>query len=368
MPADARTVRITTGLRAASQSIAWIGAAAGVFARHGLRVSFPRLEVGGPDSASGLMRGAWDFAQTGTVPIAEAVLNGGDGVVVLRNTAPHDEIVIAARPGITTLDELAGRKVGVLTDAWSGQAGVIVRRAIERAGARATYLGLGTYRGIHAALAAGEIDAGALPIDVRFVGDGTEGWTMFEASALPSVFATTRRMITVDRGRVLDVMRGVLEAIHLFKTRADIVVPLLQDFVGCSDRGAVERLRDHQAPLFPALPRPGLAAGLQEIRDVFVGRYPAARDLQEADIVDASLIEEIARSGFVEGLYGKKVIAAEAAQGPSVLNQPAFALRATAGSLRPWKSVAMSCAWRGLARQPKPRRGVGWWSRGGSNP
>jgi ABC-type nitrate/sulfonate/bicarbonate transport system substrate-binding protein len=311
MPADARTVRITTGLRAASQSIAWIGAAAGIFARHGLRVSFPRLEVGGPDSASGLMRGAWDFAQTGTVPIAEAVLNGGDAVVVLRNTAPHDEIVIAARPGIATLGGLAGRKVGVLTDAWSGQAGVIVRRAIERAGARAIYLGLGTYRGIHAALAAGEVDAGALPIDVRFLGGGTEGWTMFEAPALgvPSVFATTRRMIAADRGCVLDVMRGVLEAIHLFKTRADIVVPLLQELVGCTDRRAVERLRDHHAPLFPALPRPDLAAGLQEIRDLFVGRYPAARDLQEADIVDGSLIEEIARSGFVEGLYGKKVVA-----------------------------------------------------------
>ncbi len=308
MPDEPTTVRITTGLRAASQSIAWIGASAGIFARHGLRVSFPRLEVGGPDSAAGLMGGAWDFAQTGTVPIAEAVLTGGDAVIVLCNTASPDEIVIAARRGITTLGELEGRRVGVLTDAWSGQAGVIVRRAIEHAGARAIYLGLGTYRAIRAALAAGEIDAGALPVDVRCLGH-PDGWTIFTVAALgvASVFATTRRMIAADRALVLAVTRGILATIHLFKTRGDVVVPLLQDFVGCTDRGAAERLREHYAPLFPVLPRPALAAGLPEIRDLFVDRYPAARDLQEADIVDASLIEEIARSGFVEELYGRKV-------------------------------------------------------------
>ena len=121
------------------------------------------------------------------------------------------------------------------------------------------------------------------------------------------MLAATRRLVAVDRGRVLEAMRRVLEAIHLFKTRPDIVVPLLQDFVGCADRGAVARLRDHYAPVFPALPRPTLAAGLPEIRALFAGRYPAARDLREADIVDASLIEEIARSGFVEELYGGKV-------------------------------------------------------------
>jgi hypothetical protein len=128
--------------------------------------------------------------------------------------------------------------------------------------------------------------------------------SVLTALTVPSVFATTRRMIAADRGCVLDAMRGVIETIHLFKTRADIVVPLLQELVGCTDRRAVERLRDHHAPLFPALPRPDLAAGLQEIRDLFVGRYPAARELREADIVDASLIEEIERSGFVEELYG----------------------------------------------------------------
>jgi len=115
-------------------------------------VTFPGLEVGGPESIAGLLRGDWDFAQTGTVPVAEAVLNGGDAVILLRDSIRHDNIVIMTRPGITGLDQLSGRKVGVLTDAYSGQTGVIARLAVERAGAAARYVGLGTYRAIFAAL------------------------------------------------------------------------------------------------------------------------------------------------------------------------------------------------------------------------
>src|SRR5690348_10444449 len=67
-------VRIATGLRAATQSIAWVGARIGCFEKYGLNVTFPRLEVGGLECVAGLLRGDWDFAHTGAVPIAEAVL------------------------------------------------------------------------------------------------------------------------------------------------------------------------------------------------------------------------------------------------------------------------------------------------------
>src|SRR3954464_14482662 len=79
-------VRIATGVGSANQCIARIGARTGAFAQQGLNVTFPRLEVGGPESVTGLLRGDWDFAQTGTVPVAEAVLNGRDAVILLRDS------------------------------------------------------------------------------------------------------------------------------------------------------------------------------------------------------------------------------------------------------------------------------------------
>jgi ABC-type nitrate/sulfonate/bicarbonate transport system substrate-binding protein len=298
-------LRMTMGLRATVQSIPWIGAEAGIFRKHGLLVEFPALEVGGPESAAGLVRGDWEFSQTGTVPIVEEVLKGNDPVILVRNALPHVGIFVMTRREFTGLQQLDGRKVGVLTNATSGQAGINTRLAIERAGATARYLGLGTFQKIYAALAAGEIDAGALPVDLRFLGETEHGWHAFPSAGLglPSILATTRRHVRENRDLALSVVRGVAETIHLFKTRPDTVVPLLQRFMNFKDRRAAEALHAFYVSLFPATPRPDLSSGIQTLRDLFAPRYPAATNLQETDIVDPSIIDEVERSGFIERLY-----------------------------------------------------------------
>jgi ABC-type nitrate/sulfonate/bicarbonate transport system substrate-binding protein len=310
LPSDARgaeraEVRMATGLRATAQSIAWIGTEAGIFRKHDLEVTFAKLEVGGPETTAGLTRGDWDFAQTGTVPIAEAVLKGDDPVILLRNHVPSVGIIIKTRRELSGLDQLAGKTVGVLTDAYSGQTGVITRLAIEKAGATATYRGLGTYQNIYAALIASEIDAGALPIDYRFVGQAQYGWNVFDTSVfgVPSIFATRRKTIAERRDVALRMVRGFVESIHLFKTRPDIVVPLLQRFLGFDDRKAVEDLQAYYVSLFPKVPRPDLSGGMEEIRTLFAKRYPAAQNLQEKDIADSTIIDEVERSGFIDLLY-----------------------------------------------------------------
>jgi len=221
-------VRMTMGLRATVQSIPWIGTEAGIFRKHGLLVEFPALEVGGLESAAGLIRGDWEFSQTGTVPVVEEVLKGNDPVILLRNALPHVGIFVMTRREFTSLQQLDGRKVGVLTNATSGQAGINTRLAVEQAGATASYVGLGTFQNIYAALAAGEIDAGAMPVDLRFLGETEHGWYAFPTSGLglPSILATTRRRVREDGKLVLTVVRAVVETIHVFKTRPDIVVPL----------------------------------------------------------------------------------------------------------------------------------------------
>jgi len=249
-------IKMATGLRATVQSIVWIGTEAGIFRKHGVDVGFVKLEVGGPPSAEGLLRDDWTFVQTGTVPIVEAVLQGKDAVILLRNHVPLATNLIKARREITSLSQLNGKKVGVLTDVYSGQTGVITRLAIEKAGATANYVGLGTFENIYAALVAGEIDAGALQIDYRFVGQQQYGWNVFDTEdfGVPSIFAATRKTIAVDRESALAMVRGFVETIHLFKTNPDIVVPLLQTFLHFSERKAVEDLRAYFAPLLPAVP------------------------------------------------------------------------------------------------------------------
>ena len=306
MAADTK-VRMTSGLRDAAHSISWLGAEAGIFKKRELDVSHPVVEMGAPEVAAGLMRGDLEFCTFGILPVAESFLNGGDAVALLRSTFRHEDKFVATRREHTTLGHLAGKQVGLISDAYSGQSGVQTRLTVEKAGVTATYVRLGTFENIYAALAKGDIDAGVLPIHMRFSGERLYGWNIFEITGLeadvPTVFATTRKLIGSNRDLVMRVMRGYVETIHAFKTQPDVFVPVLQRFLNISDRKVVEDLHKFYVPLFPQAPRVSLSGGMQAIRDTLSKKYPSAQKLQESDISDSSFIDELEQSGFIQRLY-----------------------------------------------------------------
>ncbi|MGB7259348.1 MAG: ABC transporter substrate-binding protein [Pseudolabrys sp.] len=297
-----RRVRVATGLLATWQSTAWLGAEAGLFKKRGVEMTFPAIAVGGPQAATGVIHGDWEFAHTGTLPVAEEVLKGNDIVILATPTSEFSNSFVMTRKEITQLAQLAGKKVGVLTQ--TGQTSVAARITVEKAGATATYVPLGKFNRIYAALAAGEIDAGALPIDLRFTGQLRYGWNAFPINEFgtPSIFASTRRLIASNRALVMDVMQGFVETIHLFKTRPDIVVPLLQRYLNIEDRKAVEELHAFHVPVFQKIPRPSFP-GMQTLRELLAKKYPNAASLKESDIADSSFIDELERNGFIDRLY-----------------------------------------------------------------
>jgi ABC-type nitrate/sulfonate/bicarbonate transport system substrate-binding protein len=301
-PTASQPVRVATGLLATWQSTAWLGAEAGLFKKRGIDMTFPAIAVGGPEAAAGLIRGDWEFAHTGSVPVAEEVLKGRDVVILAMPTTDFPKSFVMTRKEITGLAQLDGKKVGVLTE--TGQTSVATRLTVEKAGATAKYLPLIKFDRIYAALASGEIDAGALPIDLRFVGQVRYGWNAFPMDSFdaPSIFASTRKLVASNRELAMNVMQGFVETIHLFKTRPDVVVPLLQRYVKIEDRKAAEELYAFHVPVFQKIPRPSFP-GIQALREFLVAKYPAAMSLKESDIADSSFIDELERSGFIDRLY-----------------------------------------------------------------
>jgi ABC-type nitrate/sulfonate/bicarbonate transport system substrate-binding protein len=297
-----RQVRVATGLLAMWQSTAWLGAEAGIFRNRQIEMSLTGVAIGGPQAAAGLIRGDYEFAHTGVLPVAEEVLKGNDIVILATPTIEFPNQFIMTRHEIVELAGLAGKRVGVLSE--TGQTSVATRIAIEKAGAVATYAPLVRFDRIYAALAAGEIEAGVLPVDLRFVGANRYGWNAFPVYEFgtPSIFASTRKLIASDRELVMNVMRGFVETIHLFKTRPDIVVPLLQRYLNIEDRKTADALYDYHLPVFQQVPRPALG-GLQNVRDVLAAKYAGATSLKETDIADSSFIDELERDGFIDRLY-----------------------------------------------------------------
>ena len=192
-------VRIVTGLRATNQSLGWIGTEAGIFKRLGLEVAFPKLETGGPEAAAGLIRGDWEFAETGSSPLIQGVLDGHDTVILLTPTAPSPTgtTIILARPGISEPSQLNGMRIGVLTE--SGQTTISLHVSLRTWDVTATLIPLGTFGKIYAALGSGGIDAGTLPFDYRFLGPREFGLNVIETPSTgfsPAAVGGTRRLIT----------------------------------------------------------------------------------------------------------------------------------------------------------------------------
>ena len=130
------------------------------------------------------------------------------------------------------------------------------------------------------------------------------GWNAFPINEFgtPSIFASTRKLIASDRALVMDVMQGFVEAIHLFKTRPDIVVPLLQRYLNIDDRKTAEERYTFHVPVFQKVPRPSFP-GMQTLRELLATKYSAAAALKESDIADSSFIDELERNGFIDRLY-----------------------------------------------------------------
>jgi ABC-type nitrate/sulfonate/bicarbonate transport system substrate-binding protein len=303
-PAAIESVRITTGIRATLQSLGWLGTQTGVFRRLGIDVTFPGIEVGGPQAASGLCNGDWEFCETGMLPAAEQVLNGHDAVILLAPARPHVSGYIVARRDIEAPAALADKRIGVLTE--TGQFAIATQLMLRKWGVTATLVPLGSFQTIYAALRAGSIDAAYFTLDYRVRAERELGANAFAgpASLGNQVLATTRRLIGRAPDLVARIVRGYVETIHWFKTERATVVPLLQEFLQFSDPRSVEDIYDFFVPTFQEVPRP-TKEGIRALLEPLVAKYPGAQTLTPSQVTDASFLDELEASGFIAQLYHK---------------------------------------------------------------
>ena len=303
-PAATETVRIATGIRATLQSLGWLGTQTGVFRRLGIDVTFPGIEVGGPQAAAGLCDGDWEFCETGMLPAVEQVLNGHDTVILLTPARPHVSGYIVARRDIEEPAALADKRIGVLTE--TGQFAIATQIMLRRWGVAATLVPLGSFQTIYVALRAGSIDAAYLTLDHRMRAERELGVNAFAGPAFlgNQVLATTRRLIGSTPDLVARIVRGYVETIHWFKTERAAVIPLLQKFLQFPDPRSVEDIYNFYMPAFQEVPRP-TENGIRALVEQLVAKYPAAETLTPSQVADTSFLDELEKNGFIARLYQK---------------------------------------------------------------
>lgn len=135
----------------------------GLFAKHGLKIVYKRM--GGVDKATAaVLEGAADLAITPPEGAVASRVNGGELRIVAANSDKLP-MSLVARPGITSLAELKGKRIG--TSSLTEGTAIYTQVILSREGL--TYPGDYTFvlSGVHTArweaLQAGDIDCAPQP-------------------------------------------------------------------------------------------------------------------------------------------------------------------------------------------------------------
>lgn len=157
-----------------------------------------------------------------------------------------------------------------------------------------------------AALIAGHMDAGLVSSTgvAKIIATGCCR-VLADLSELPLDFANygvvvSGTLLKNKRDNVKRFLQALIEGIHVFKTKPEIASAVLRE--SNSEADVVGPLYERLTKSFRDFPTPE-PRGIQNVIDALP--TPKAKGAKAEDFIDATLMDEIRRSGFVERLQGK---------------------------------------------------------------
>ncbi len=292
-----------------SQAVAWITKEGGYFARNGVDVDLQYLS-GSPTAAAVLVSGRVDFVQMAGPAVVAANARGAHLVMVM-GFVTRPAFVVVAVPEIQTPEQLKGKTVAVTKIGSSDD--FMLREALSHWGMRpdadVKITGVGSVAAQLAAIAKHLVDAAVFdpPNDVVAERAGAHILVRVADLGIPYQAAglvTSREYIRAHSDIVARVVRAMTEGIHRIKTDRIFAEEIMAKYLKNSDPVIVNAAYDSYAGVFSQVPVPS-KAGLQEIAKEYLSTGQVTTPLDVTPMLDASFVDALQRSGFIQRLYGR---------------------------------------------------------------
>jgi NitT/TauT family transport system substrate-binding protein len=299
-------LKIGYGAFSLGYALVWITEEANLFDRNGLDVDVLYLESNLVRTA--LISGDVPFAAMSGAAMAAPRLQGADLVTVLgfQNHLPFRFVV---RPEIKSVADLKGKRVGV------AGFGLLAERAARLVIAK---LGLNPDKDVVllqtggestrlTALVNGSIDATVLnpPVHKRAVEAGMRVLANMEEMGIPfqnSALVTTQRYVAKNPEVMRRLTKAFVEGIHLIKTNPEVAKRAIAKYMRMKDEKELTEAYEILAGLTQRKPYPTVD-GFRNIIADLGAKIPAAKGADPRDFIDARFLQELDRSGFIDGLY-----------------------------------------------------------------
>ena len=281
------------------QSNVWVAKEQGLFNKYGLEVE-PILFRGGQVATQALVSGDPPIVNIGTV--VQATIQGHNVVLVAAVETRYD-LIIFTRPGITQLEQLKGKRLGITGfNSATHYASIILARHLNAELKEFALIpaGLDTER-------IASVNSGVL--DATFI--ATSGAPFARRAGLNELvqigdlgvevqgngFATSRAYIASNRDTVKSALKGFVEAIYFIYANKNEAQRVFAKYMRTNDPVVLEDSYNGYIKSIPKKPYPTLK-GIQFMLDVLAPTLPQAKNFKPEQFVDLSFLQELEKEGF----------------------------------------------------------------------
>ncbi len=281
------------------QSNVWVAREMGLFAKYGLEVE-PILFRGGQVATQALVSGDPPIVNIGTV--VQATIQGHNLVLTAAVETKYD-LIVFTRPGITQLEQLKGKRIGITGfNSATHYGSIILARHLGVDLKEFTLIPAGLDTERIASVQSGVIDAtylssSAAPLGrraglVEHVSIGDLG-----VEVQGNGFATSRAYIASNRETVRSALRGFVEAIYFVYANKPAAQKVFAKYMRTNDPAVLEDSYNGYIKSIPKKPYPTLK-GIQFMLDVLAPTLPNAKNFKPEQFVDLSFLQEMEKDGF----------------------------------------------------------------------
>jgi len=292
-------------------SMPWVAEDLGLFKKYDLDFGFVYIPASSTATAA-ILGNNVEVGLLGGVGIVNAYANGATDLCFIGSIKNIMTQSILAKPNITKLDQLRGKRIGVTrigsnTHFFTVQA---LRRAGMNPDKDITFIQTGGDNETLGALASGRVDAASMlpPTDGRAIALGFHYVVFGPDIAIPYAASTitTRRSVIAKRGQVIGrFMRAMAEASKSMHRDKDLVYRVLEKKLRITDRAILDA--SYAIEMKVMEPRLELkAAAIQPMIEEVAKTNPRANEMKPQDLMDRRYLAEMESSGFFKQVWNEK--------------------------------------------------------------
>jgi NitT/TauT family transport system substrate-binding protein len=282
------------------QSHIWVAKDEGLFKKYGLDVG-PIFLRGGQLAIQALASG--DPPLMSIAQVVQANLSGFT-LALIAGVESYYDFHIFARPGITRLEQLRGKRIGISGFGAATQfAMIIVANHLNIDSNKDWTLVPGDPDAERvAALSAGKLDASVFNSSTVPV---AKKLGFLELVYIPDLgievqgngLSTTRAYIKSNRDVVKAALKGYVEGIHFIFHNKPATQKVLAKYMRTTDANVLDSSYQAYVKTTPKKPYPTMK-GLQFLLDVNALQMPQAKNFKPEQFVDLSFLQELEKEGF----------------------------------------------------------------------